>query len=341
MATESGKLTELLQRTSDSGRTGELLWRVTSERRGVDGTFGDPKRQFFLASATKLFVVAILAQLQDEARIAWADPVERHLDRPDLSTLLTAADGPAISIAEVLAHTAGLPDYFEDRRADGGTTFGRVLQHDLSWNIDDVLHWSRGMKPARRGKGHYSDTGYQILGSLIEQIEGKPFGTVVDERIAQRLELHRTFVFGSGDVDRYDEIAPMRNGTETARIPLAMASVQADGGAVSTLADAHRFIEAFFAGELFDRRNLGFIESDWHRIFPPFAYGYGVMRFHLPALLTGFRRLPVMVGHGGASGVVMFTSIDRDVTIVGTVNQLQKRSTAYQLVTKSLLAVGT
>lgn len=336
-----GKLERLLERTLESGATGELLWRVTCRSRGSDVVFGDPNRQFFLASATKLFVTAILAQLQDEGRIHWSDPVGGFFDSPMLAGVLSdaAGGGQPITIAEVMAHTAGLPDYFEGERADGGTTFARVIEQDMAWDFDDVLRWSKAMKPARRGRGHYSDTGYQLLGALIERVEGKSFGAVVDERIAQRLALLRTFVFGSLDVDRVDEIAQMRLGHGVVRIPLAMASVQADGGAVSTLDEAHRFIGAFFGGALFDPRNLPVIESDWHRIFPPFAYGYGVMRYHLPGIMTGFRALPPMVGHGGASGVVLFTSADRDITVVGTVNQVAKRSLAYRLMTKSLLSV--
>lgn len=337
----SAKLESLLQRTSESGATGELLWRVTSESRGIDVTYGDRQRQFFIASATKLYVTAILAQLHDEGRLRWSDPVERFFDDPDLLRLLSraASGGEPISIAEVMAHTSGLPDYFDGKRADGSTTFRRTLSQDVDWNLDDVVRWSSEMKPTRRGKGHYSDTGYQVLGGLIERVEGKPLGTVVDERIAQRLGLQRTFVFDVGDVGRYVEIASMKLGDAVARIPLAMASVQADGGVVTTLDEALRFTRAFFAGEVFEARDLDFIESDWHRIFPPFHYGYGVMRFHLPAIMTGLRNLPVMVGHGGASGAVMFTSADRDITVVGSVNQLEGRSRAYQLMAKSVMAI--
>ena len=38
------------------------------------------------------------------------------------------------------------------------------------------------MKPATPGKGHYSDTGYQLLGAVIEQIDNRTFAESVRDR---------------------------------------------------------------------------------------------------------------------------------------------------------------
>ena len=105
-----------------------------------------------------------------------------------------------------------------------------------------------------------------------------------------------------------------------------MASVQADGGIVSTLDDGLTFLEAFFAGRLFPPALLAEMQRDWHRIFYPLEYGTGIMRFQLPRAMTGFRRVPAFIGHSGASGTVMFACPDRGLTVVGTVNQTTQRS---------------
>lgn len=333
-------LTKLFQRTESKGSTGSILWRMRSDDGTLDFSFGDLEQPFFIASATKLFVTAILAQLRSENRVDWDSPLADYLLDLDISGLVVEGGidiTRAVTIREVMSHTSGLGDYFEGKRADGSTTIQRAIEGDFSWRVGDVVEWTKLVKPGKRGKGLYSDTGYQLLGAVIEHIEGAPFAEVVSKRITAPLGLSSTFVFTDADIARYDEVAVMFNGTVPLRIPRAMASVQADGGIVSTVKDALAFCDAFFGGRLFPREFLDEMLTDWHPIFPPFEYGTGVMRFSLPSFFTGFRKLPELVGHSGASGTVMFRSEKLGVTVVGTVNQIQKRSLPFELMVRALL----
>jgi D-alanyl-D-alanine carboxypeptidase len=63
-----------------------------------------------------------------------------------------------------------------------------------------------------------------------------------------------------------------------------MASVQADGGIVSTLADGLAFMDAFLGGRLFPAPLLEEMQADWHRVFLPLEYGTGIMRYRMPAV---------------------------------------------------------
>lgn len=331
-----------LDRVASRGRAGEILWRIRSDDGAVDFTYGDPERPFFIASATKLYVAAILAQLKDEGRIEWTTPLARYLPGVDLGGLAVLRGRDAadeITVQQVMAHTAGLPDYFEGRRP-GGSTFSRALKSDFGWRLDDVLTWSREIGPGRPGRSRYSDTGYQLLGAVIEHVDGRPFAQSLRKRICEPLGLQDTYVFSREDVDRYASIASLRVGVAQADIPLVMASVQADGGIVSTTSEALRFAEAFFAGALFPASTVDWMASDWHRIFFPLEYGNGVMRFRMPAPLTGFRRVPPFIGHSGASGTVMFRSPDLRLTVAGTVNQIETRSLSFQLLVRTALAAS-
>lgn len=316
----------------NAGRgAGEVLWQARTDDGRVNVTVGDPTRPFFIASATKLFVTAILAQLRAQGSLDWDAPI---------ASLVPAARGLTDgSVREVMAHTAGLADYFEGRLPDGGTVFGGVREQDRSWSLDEVLAWSKAMQRPKPGAALYSDTGYQLLGALIEQLDARSFADSVRERICAPIGLRGTFVFGLGDVGRFGEIAPLLDGDRPLDIPLAMASVQADGGIVSTLEDGTAFLDAFFAGRLFPEGLLGEIATDWHRIFRPLEYGTGIMRFRLPAAFTGFRSIPAFLGHSGASGTVMFTNPDLGLTVVGTLNQVRRRSAPYRLMARTAIAV--
>lgn len=337
------KILREIQKVASSGRSGEVLWRMRSDDGTVDVTYGDADRPFFIASATKLYVTAILAQLHAEGRLQWGSPIAEYVPALDLTGLAARQGrdaGSEITVQQVMAHTAGLPDYFEGKRPAAETTFARALEADFDWDIHDVLAWSREIGPGTPGKGRYSDTGYQLLGAVIEHLDGRSFAQSVRERICMPLGLENTYVFSRDDIDRYLSISPLRAGDAILTIPRAMASVQADGGIVSTVEDGMRFLDAFFTGTLFPSTTLAWICSDWHRIFFPLEYGNGVMRFRMPSLLTGFRRVPPFVGHSGASGVVMFRTHDFGITVVGTVNQARHRSLPYQLMVRTTLAAA-
>jgi CubicO group peptidase (beta-lactamase class C family) len=332
---------DLLDAAATDRRTGEVLWRMRTDDGQLDLTYGNAHRPFFVASCTKLFVTAILAQLRSERRLDWDAPLAGYMPDRDLTGLVVVRGvdhSHTMTVRQVMAHTAGLADYFEGRRRDGSTTFGRVIAHDMAWTLDDVLAWTREMRSGRPGRGAYSDTGYQLLGALIERVDRRPFGAALQARIVAPLGLTATWCFMPVDVVRYDAIATLFHGATPLSIPRAMASVQADGGVVSTLDDGLRFLAAFFGGTLCDAAILAELQSQWHAVFPPFEAGFGVMRMRLPRLMTGLRRVPPFVGHGGASGTVMFRVPEWGLTVVGTVNQLQHRSLAYRVMVQTALA---
>ena len=244
-----------------------------------------------------------LAQLRSEGRLDWDAPIASFLPDLDLAGILRVkgADRSGVmTVRDVMAHTSGLADYFEGKRPDGPTTIERAIAADFGWTVGDVIGWTRAMRPGTPGKGLYSDTGYQLLGALIERVDGRSFADAVAGRITRgRSGMSRTTVFGPDDVAGFDQIAAMRWGEGWLRIPQAMASVQADGGVVSTLDDGLAFVDALFDGRLFPAALLAEMAVDWHRVFFPLQYGTGIMRFAMPRLLTGFRAVPAFIGHSG------------------------------------------
>ena len=202
------RVRDLIRKVDENPASGEVLWRMRSH--GVDVTYGDPSRPFFIASATKLFVTAILAQLREEGRLDWDAPLAGALADLDLTGLHL---NDQTSVRSVMAHTSGLADYFEDKRPDGPATFARALEKDFGWDVTDVISWTRTMKPATAGKGHYSDTGYQLLGALIERLDARSFADSVAARIAEPLGLTGTYCFSPDTLDRYDSVTPMFTAT--------------------------------------------------------------------------------------------------------------------------------
>jgi D-alanyl-D-alanine carboxypeptidase len=301
----------------------------------------DGDRPYFIASTTKLFTTAIVMQLRNEGLIRLDDPIGDHLG-PDVTRGLNVHGGvdrsADVTVRQLLSHTSGIPDYFERKRPDGSTLLSDILRADRGWSFEETLEIARSLEPTNppgeAKKATYADTNYQLLGAVIEARTGRMFEPALRERILAPLGLSSTWLFTRATLERYDEVAPVLNGTRPVRIPQAMASFGPDGGIVSTATEQVTFLRAFVAGELFPRSFLDEMTSEWRRWRFPLEYGVGIMRFALPRVMTLGRAFPPMIGHSGASGAVLFHSPVRELFVAATVNQIAKRSLSYQLLSR-------
>ncbi len=297
-------------------------------------------RQFFIASTTKLFTVLILRQLRAEGALSFDDVLETYIGSDMLRDILVIDGkqyGPALTIRQLMAHTSGLPDYFQ-RKQQGGSLETRLLAgHDAAWNLDVVLEWVRTMKPAFRpdtqGKAEYSDTNYQLLGRVIERCTGMTYADAVRTRICQPLHLTSTYVYADAADTRP---LTMRYQSNELHIPKAMVSFGPDGGIVSNAAELLTFLEVFFGNTLAPSSDLDELTRGFNRIWFPFTYGTGIMRFELPWLFSPFKRQPTLLGHSGLSGAFAFYAPSKATFLAGTVNQLANRSTSFRLMLQLL-----
>lgn len=342
------KLSRLLQKYDTRSDTNGVRFALAIPSRGWSWEWSSPgsREQYFIASTTKLYVTTLIMQLRGEGILDLDWPASAYLD-PAVMTgihVLNGADSSdRITVKELLSHTSGIADYFEQRQQDGSTQIGDALKQDRAWTFNDVLRITKEQltpkfAPSAPGKAFYSDTNYQLLGAVIEAVTGISFEEALRQRVLAPLGLEGTFPFTTETIDRYDSVAAMLYGAEPAVIPLAMASVRADGGIVSTAADGIVFLEAFMTGRLFPEEYLSQIQHRWNPIFPPLEYGMGMMRFALPRYYTLFKRIPAMIGHSGASGAVLFHVPELDLYVSGTVNQIKRRSLSYNLMTRLVLA---
>lgn len=306
----------------------------------------DATSPYFAASITKLYVAVMTLQLRREGRLTLETPLVEVV--PHDLTGLHVIDGVdrtgELTIGHALAHTTGLPNYLEDSVRGRSSLLDEVLAADRSWGLDEVIDRSRTVlrpkfEPGDRNRAHYSDTNYQLLGAAIEHVAGQSLDEALRERIGGPLGLPTTRLFDPAR-DDVDAVATLFQRRRQLRHPLLLGSVGADGGLVTTAAESLVFLRALLAGELLPAADVDAMQATWRRIFFPFRYGLGMMRFRLPSVLSGFKDI-TLVGHSGASGAVLFLAPGQGVLVAGTVNQLEPRSVAFRLAIRALGMVAS
>ncbi|HTV01070.1 MAG TPA: serine hydrolase domain-containing protein [Luteitalea sp.] len=123
-----------------------------------------------LASVTKQFTATAVLQLVEDGKLTLATPLRSVL--PDMPEAWGA-----VTIAQLLNHTSGIPSY------TSVPDFGTMMRKDFTPAELIGLVRDRPMDFAPGEKWRYNNSGYVLLGMLVEKIAGQPWGTVLDTRL--------------------------------------------------------------------------------------------------------------------------------------------------------------
>ncbi|MEW6757433.1 MAG: serine hydrolase domain-containing protein [Acidobacteriota bacterium] len=152
-----------------------------------------PRHTFRIASNTKTYVAASVLRLSEMGRLNLDDRLGDHLTPAQRDLLRSDGyDVDAITLAQVLSHTAGFGDHTKDPRFEQ-----RILADpQYAWTPEEQLRllveWRDPVgKPGE--KYAYSDSGYVLLGSLLERWTGRRLGPAVRDLLRfDRLGLQAT-----------------------------------------------------------------------------------------------------------------------------------------------------
>jgi CubicO group peptidase (beta-lactamase class C family) len=132
----------------------------------------DGKTLFEVASNSKAFTAAALAMLVDEGKLAWDDPVTKHL--PDFQ-MYDAYVTHEMTVRDLLTHRSGL-----------GLGAGDLLWWPTTnFSTDEIIHKLRYIRPATsfRSSYAYDNLLYIVAGKIIAAKSGKTWGATIRERI--------------------------------------------------------------------------------------------------------------------------------------------------------------
>ncbi len=269
-----------------------------------DQTAMTAQTPFRLASVTKTFVAAAVLRLQEQGRIDLNTPIAQLISSRNRELL--EGDGydlSSITIGHLLTHSGGLDDHFGTPAglaaafADLQREWTRAEQVALMVELTDP----RGEPGARY---HYSDTGYILLGEIIETVTGEALPDAVRE-------LNRFESLGLSDL-RWETIRGEEPGAERAHqwiegldIHGVNGSIDAfgGGGLIGNVVDTAKYFDALFGDHVFVSKETLQLMKDApsHPEGSPYRYGlfteeigghqaymhggyWGVLALHVPSL---------------------------------------------------------
>lgn len=284
---------------------------------------GDRDRRFHTASVGKMMTATLALQLHERGALDLAAPVTDLLPAPEWLGLFT--DPGAVTAWHLLTHTSGAADYFEGRTTRG-PRFLDVLRADPDrrWHPEDLLDFTRDHQEPLAVPGArfaYSDTGYVLLGRIVEQVGGASLGRQLHERIftpvgmtASSLAFHTLPGGADAAGSRPADIAPLRVGRTELSRAAALSCDWAGGGVVSTLDDLLRFSDAWHDGALLTADSRARMQRITARFRPGIHYGAGLMELRYRGF-TPFVSLPRTHGHLGVTGVHLFAAPEQGICL--------------------------
>ncbi|MEK4229689.1 serine hydrolase domain-containing protein [Solibacillus sp. FSL H8-0538] len=284
------------------------------------------KQPYHTTSIGKTFTAIIIAKLVEEGMLHYDDPISKYLDK-DLIHGLHVYKGKDytndIRIEHLVSHTSGLPDFFEDE-PHAGKSFLQLLldEPERFWTAQETIEWTKQNMDARFPPGkkcHYTDTGYNLLGLIIERVMSKPYHEVLHEYIFGPLKMNSSYLSQYSTPVIRSEFAVASINLKNKKINVeqhrSFSSFYAGGQTVSTSEDLFKCMKALVENQLIQQQSLMQMKQ-WRKLWIGVEYGYGLMKVQMLPIIKKYS----VWGHLGSTGSFMLYNPVMDVYIIGNFN---------------------
>ena len=220
---------------------------------------------FELGSLTKQFTAAAVMMLVEDRKLALDDTIATHL--PEVPEAWRA-----ITVRHLLVHSSGLQEYLsvpglpDQAHALGQREMTRLFASRITGEFSPGSTWA------------YSNTGYLLLGDLIERVSGQSYWDFLRARVFGPAGMYATRSSEPRAVIRDRAAGYGWNGGAFENRPSLSENAYSAGAIASTITDMTRWAMALHSGRLFSKASLAQL---WTPLtvtggpVPPFSYGFG------------------------------------------------------------------
>lgn len=272
---------------------------------------------FQIGSITKSFTSTVILSLASQGKLSLQDKISRYF--PDFPS------GDQISIQHLLTHTSGLYNYTSDIEREDAAIISRPVDRNLI--MQQFINQPLAFKPGSAYS--YCNSGYFLLGMVIEKVTGTSWEENVRKFILAPLEMDRSgFDFiGLESTDKATGYQVLDDDRQQVDIIWDSTVSYAAGSMYATTGDLLQWSKAIVEKQLLP-------PSGWNAAFTPRFHGYGY-GWEVDSLLD-----ERCVGHGGglpgfSSHMLIFPEIDLEIIVLSNVHE----NTFVEPISKILAAV--
>ncbi len=219
--------------------------------------------KFLLGSITKQFTATAIMQLQEKGKLNVNDPISKYL--PDYPK--PVAD--KVTIRHLLTHTSGIPSYTDNNAFMASRTIDVSLDQLMAVFENLPLDFEPG------SKFYYSNSGYVVLGAIVEKVSGESYEDYLQNHIFYPLDMknsgycHNDRII-TGRATGYS----MDNSGNIINAPhIAMSIPYAAGALYSTVNDLLKWDQALYTEKMLSKKSL---QEMWTPVLENYGYGWHI-----------------------------------------------------------------
>ncbi len=251
LTAEFDKLLSEQFKTNETGsaalvaRNGQIIYKKAFGMANLE--FNIPMQAdniFRIGSITKQFTAVAILQLMEQGKLSLQDDITKFI--PDYPT-----HGHHISIEHLLTHTSGIQSYTDTK------DFGEIMRKDMKPE-ELIAHFkNQPMEFAPGTKWNYNNSGYFLLGYIIEKITGKTYPQYLEENFFKPLGMTNSYYGSDSKIikNRASAYEKGKDGFQNAE-PLSMTLPYSAGSIQSTVEDLFKWHQAVHAYKLVKKESL-------------------------------------------------------------------------------------
>lgn len=332
------RIESLLNKTAKRTKTLQFAMNLPSQ--GVNFSYSSTiaNQRFHSASAGKLMTATLIFMAIEQGKLKADTQVKTILESGVLDKLFVFNGidfQEDITVKHLLAHISGVNDYFESKTFDGSVFTDEVLRNpDTFWKPADLLDYTRNRQKAIARPGEkflYSDTGYILLGLIIEAVFGMPFHQALETYIFGPSGMQETHLCFYSEGFEQKLLAPLYIKGVDVHLFNSL-SCDFSGGGLSTNAnDLLKFLNHLQDQQFISRQALEQMASFDHRFRQGIYYGNGMMQVRFEEFFFLLKNLPRLQGHLGVTGVHAWYDPESKGTFVLNVGNTRDMALSFRI----------
>ena len=232
---------------------GNVLYTRAIGYSQINGTEKKPlttANRFRIGSITKMFTAVMILQLVEQRKLKLTDTLDKFFPQ--------IANAQKITIAQILGHRSGIHDSLVDRNLRPASKTDPITKDEL---LNLIAKGKPDFEPD--AKHSYSNSGFTLLGLIVEKLTGKPYGEALKERITSKIGLKDTYIAtGNIDVNKNESLTYRVYPGGWKLEPETHPSILFGAGSiVSTPNDLANFIQALFDLKLISEVSLASMKT--------------------------------------------------------------------------------